>query len=77
MRIQVTPLPAESFCTFALKVVPLVPAKTELTWLIVTEIAGGGLIVNASVSDLVGSVVEVAVSVGLSLGDAGAVAGGV
>ena len=42
-----------------------------------TEIAGSAVIVNVSVSDLVVSVIEVAVSVGVLFGDEGTEVGGV
>jgi hypothetical protein len=76
VSVQVTPLSLESFWTAASKLVPAVPASTELTWLIVTVIGTAAVIVNASVSDFVLSVTDVAVSVGLLFGDEGTEVGG-
>ena len=76
VSVQLTPLPDESFCTLASKLMPwILPAKAELIWLTLTEIGGGTLIVKVSKSDFVPSAFDTAVSI--ALGEAGTVEGGV
>ena len=55
-----------SFWIFALKVMPLPPANTEVTCETVTDTGGRAVIVNASKSDFVPSAFDTAVSVAVA-----------
>lgn len=64
VSVQVTPLLLKSFCTKALSSMPVPVPRIDAILVMVTDMGGAAVIVKVSESDLVGSVVEVAVSVG-------------
>ena len=63
VRVQVTPLLEESFCTVALSVTADDPAvMVEIGFVMLTEIAGAGVTVIFSVAEAEVSATEVAVT---------------